>query len=115
MMAGEIAVIEVVDIRSSPEKRESLRHALTALSGPTESEPGCASCRLYQPLADVSVVRLESHWKTQGDFFRHLRSDAYKKFLVLMELGCEPPIVEFYTVSEMRGLGLVEAARELSG
>jgi quinol monooxygenase YgiN len=112
MMAGGIASIDVVDIKTSPEKREELRHALTALSGPTESEPGCTSCRLYQPLADLGVFRVEFHWRTQSDFFRHLRSDAYKKFLVLMELGCEPPRVEFYTVSELRGLGLVKAARE---
>lgn len=113
-MAGGIAIIEVVDIKTSPEKREELRRALSSLSGPTEAEPGCTRCQLYQPLSDPSVVRVESHWKTQSDFYRHIRSDAYKKFLVLMELGCEPPIVEFYTVSELRGLGLVKAARELS-
>jgi quinol monooxygenase YgiN len=114
IMAGEIAIIEVVDIKTSPEKREELRRALASLSGPTEAEPGCASCQLYQPLADPSIVRVESHWKTQSDFYRHIRSDAYKKFLVLMELGCEPPTVEFYTVSESRGLSLVEAARQLA-
>jgi quinol monooxygenase YgiN len=113
-MAGGIAIIEVVDIKTSPEKRDELRQALSSLSGPTEAEPGCKSCRLYQPLSDPSIVRVESHWKTQSDFFRHIRSDAYKKLLMLMELGCEPPTVEFYTVSELRGLGLVEAARELS-
>jgi quinol monooxygenase YgiN len=113
-MAGGIAIIEVVDIKTTPEKREELRRALSSLSGPTEAEPGCASWRLYQPLADPSVVRVESHWETQSDFFRHIRSDAYKKLLVLMELGCEPPTVEFYTVSELRGLNLVKAAREFS-
>jgi quinol monooxygenase YgiN len=114
IVAGGTAIIEVVDIKASPEKRDELRRALFSLSGPTEAEPGCTSCQLYQPLADPSVVRVESRWKTQSDFFRHIRSDAYKKFLVLMELGCEPPVVEFYTVSELRGLGLVKAAREFS-
>jgi quinol monooxygenase YgiN len=108
------AIIEVVDIKTSPDKREELRRALHSLSGPTEAEPGCTSCQLYQPLSDPSIVRVESRWQTQGDFFRHIRSDAYKKFLMLMELGCEPPTVEFYTVSELRGLNLVKAARELS-
>ena len=114
ILAGGIAIIEVVDIKTFPEKREELRLALSSLSGPTEAEPGCISCQLYQPLADPNVLRVESHWKTQSDFYRHLRSDAYKKLLVLMELGCEPPTVEFYTVSELRGLGLVKAARELA-
>ncbi len=113
-MNNGIAIIEVVDIRTSPSRRDELRRALSSLSGPTEAEPGCASCQLFQPLSDPNVLRVESYWKTQADFFRHLRSDAYKKFLVLMELGCEPPNVGFYTVSELRGLGLVKVARELS-
>ncbi len=109
-----IAIIEVVDIKTSPARHEELRQALSSLSGPTEAEPGCVSCQLFQPLRDPNVLRVESYWKTQSDFLRHLRSDAYKKFLVLMELGCEPPNVGFYTVSELRGLGLVKVARELS-
>ena len=108
-----VAIIEVLGIRASPGKREELRRGLSSLSGPTEAEPGCTSCQLYQPLEDPGVVRVEAHWKTQSDFFRHIRSDAYKKFLLLMELGCEPPTVEFYAVSELRGMGFVKAAREL--
>ncbi len=106
-------VIEIVDIRAHPEKRDELRRALSSLAGPTEAEPGCTSCQLYQHVGDPGVLRVESYWKTETDFFRHIRSDAYKKFLLLMELGCEPPTVEFYTVSELRGLPLIQAVREL--
>jgi quinol monooxygenase YgiN len=112
-ITGGVGIIEVVDIKVSPHKRRELRRALASLSGPTEAEPGCASFHLYQPLANPNVVRVESHWKTESDFFRHIRSDAYKKFLMLLELGCEPPTVSFYKVSGLKGLGLVKVARDL--
>ena len=42
---------------------------------------------------------------------RHLRPDHYKRLLGLMELGTGPPLVEFHTVSETKGLDLIERTR----
>lgn len=105
-------IIAIVDIRSCSETREELRRALSALSGPTEAEAGCTSCRLYQGVTDESVFRVESRWNETSALLRHLRSDNYKTLLLLMELGTDAPTIEFYTVSEMRGLDIVRAARE---
>jgi quinol monooxygenase YgiN len=107
-------IIAIVAIRASSGKRDELRRALSSLSGPAEAEPGCTSWQLFQEVSDSNMLRVESRWKTQSDLFRHIRSDAYKKFLLLMELGAEPPTIEFYAVSELRGLDLIKAARQLS-
>jgi hypothetical protein len=42
---------------------------------------------------------------------RHLRSEHYKRLLALMDLGSEPPLVEFHTVTETKGLDLIERTR----
>jgi quinol monooxygenase YgiN len=111
-IAGENMVIAIVAIKASSEKYGELRKALSSLSGPTEAEAGCKSCQLYQDVSDASVLRVETRWKTQGDLLRHIRSDTYKRLLLLMELGSEQPTIEFYTVSELRGLDLIREARE---
>jgi quinol monooxygenase YgiN len=72
----------------------------------------CMSCELFQNLSDANFFRIESHWKAQTHLIRHIRSDAYKKLLLLGDPGAEPPKIEFYAVSEMQGLDLIEAARE---
>jgi quinol monooxygenase YgiN len=105
-------VIAVVDIRPFPDKREELRRGLSSLSGPTEAEMGCTSCELYHDLSDPSVLRVESRWKTEGDLVRHIRSETYKKLLLLMELGSEPPTVEFLKVSASRNLDFVNEVRK---
>jgi quinol monooxygenase YgiN len=107
-------VIAIVDIKASLEKREELRRALSSLSGPTEAEAGCTSYQLYQEIPDTCVLRVISRWKAKSDLLRHIQSDTYKRLLLLMELGVEPPTIEFYTVSELRGLDLIKAARERS-
>jgi hypothetical protein len=53
----------------------------------------------------------EARWKTQEDLLRHIRSKHYKRLLVLMDLGDEPPLVEFHGVVETRGFDLIERAR----
>jgi quinol monooxygenase YgiN len=113
-IAGANMVIAVVDIKASSERYEELRRAHSSLAGLTEAEAGCKSCQLYQDVTDTSVLRVETRWTTRGDLLRHIRSDTYKRFLLLMELSFERPMIEFYTVSELRGLDQISEAREVS-
>ena len=95
-------------------KREELRRALTAWIGPTEVQPGCMSCQILQEAKAPYAFCYEARWKTQNDLFRHVRSEHYKRLLVLMDLGDEPPLVEFHIVGETRGLDLIERVRNTS-
>jgi quinol monooxygenase YgiN len=104
-------IIEWVGIVVSPERRVDLGRALRSLVGPTQVEPGCLSCLTYQDAEDADVLYLESRWATITDLIRHVQSDRYKRLLGLMELGIEPPTIEFLTVNEVRGLDLIKAAR----
>jgi quinol monooxygenase YgiN len=105
-------IIEQVSIVAPPQKREELCRALLSLLGPTDVETGCLSCQLYQSCSDEDTLRLETRWNTRDDLVRHLQSDACKKLLWYMELGARAPIIEFLTVSELKGLELIEAARD---
>lgn len=107
-----IVIIEIVNINALPEKREEMRRALVLFPGPMAVEPGCLRCRLYQDASDADNFRLELHWESHSHLIRHLRSEAYKKILLLMELGAAPPGIQFYSVTELQGLNLIEAARE---
>jgi quinol monooxygenase YgiN len=103
-------VFAVVRIRVLAEKSEELRRALCSLLGQTGAQAGCTSCDVYQSPIDDSL-RLESRWKTQNDLVRHIRSDTYRRLLLLMELGSEKPMIEFYTATSLRSWDLIEEAR----
>jgi quinol monooxygenase YgiN len=110
---GEVSnlIIESLRIVVRAAKREELRRALAAWIGPTQVQPGCMNCRILQEDNEPRSFFYEAQWKTPDDLLRHLRSEHYKRLLVLMDLGEEPPVVEFHTVTETKGLDLIQLAR----
>jgi quinol monooxygenase YgiN len=105
-------IIESVRIPVTPTRREQLRRALTAWVGPAEVAPGCISSRILQEENDPKAFCYEAQWRTQDDLLRHLRSEHYKRLLVLIDLGSEPPLIEFHTVTETAGIELIQRVRE---
>ena len=105
-------IIERVAILVAPEKREDLRRAFSSLLGPTGVEPGCIGCHLYQEAGTVNRFCLETRWETDQELIKHLRSEQYKNFLILLELSAEPPLIEFHDVVETKGLELVRSVRQ---
>ena len=104
-------IIELLGFVAPPDKQTDLYQALFSSLGPTRVTPGCLECRLYHD-ADANTHYLESRWSTEDDLIRHVRSDAYKRLLLLMELGAQAPSIEFFNLSKMRGLDFIKAARQ---
>ena len=106
-------IIESVRIAVMPAKCDQLLRALVAWAGPTAVESGCLSCRIFQESSAPQAFFYQAQWKTQADLLRHIRTEHYKRLLALMELGTTPPLVEFHTVSETKGLDLIEHTRKV--
>jgi quinol monooxygenase YgiN len=104
-------IIERLGFVASHDKRKDLFKVLFSVLGPTQVQPGCLGCHLYRDCSDENTHYLESRWETSDHLISHIRSDAYKRLLLLMELGAKPPSIEFFTVAEIRGLDLIQAAR----
>jgi len=120
-MAGESACAPVptakspsaCPARSDPRTgTQRIGSALACVVGPTQVQPGCLSCRLFQNWQDPDEFLIEVKWEAVDGLMSHLRSDTYKHLLLLMELSPSPPVLQFYTVEEVRGLELVQQARD---
>ena len=107
-------IIEGVRIVATSAESEELRRALVAWAGPTSVESGCISCRILQESNDLQAFCYLAYWNTQDDLVRHIRTEHYKRLLVLMDLGTGPPLVEFHTVADTKGLDLIEHVRNVS-
>jgi quinol monooxygenase YgiN len=106
-------ILAIVRIVAPPTRRNDVVQILRSLVGPTQVEPGCLSCGLYQGLEDANTLTFMEEWHTQEDFERHLRSEAYRKLLEVMELASEAPTVQFHTVVHTAGIEAIYAARGL--
>jgi quinol monooxygenase YgiN len=74
-------------------------------------EPGCISCRLYRGVEDGRVVMIEELWMSDEDAQRHLRSDKYRKVLLVVEMAAEPPEIRIDTIAQSSGVEAIEKAR----
>jgi len=104
-------ILERMSISAPGKLRHELGSALASLIEPTQVQPGCLSCRVSEDWQSSGELSVEAQWETIHDLTRHLQSDTYKSLLLLMELSPLAPRLVFYTVSETRGLDLVEEAR----
>ncbi len=105
-------IIESVGVITSSARHEELGRGLLSLLGPMRAEAGCIDCRLFRDLINPNAFQLETYWKTEDDLTRHVRSPVYKKLLFLMEMGAEPPTIEFHEVNQTRGLEFIQAVRQ---
>ena len=108
-------IIEHMSISAPDGQAQELCSALASLTGPTEVQQGCVSCRMLLSWHNPNEIVIQTKWTTADDLIAHLQSDTYKRLLLLMELSPRAPVLQFYTVQEIRGLDLVEMARGRAG
>ena len=58
---------------------------------------------------------LEELWQEDEDIKRHLRSDNYKKILLVIEMAAEPPEIRFNNIAHSTGVETIEKARNKTG
>ena len=92
---------------NEPTREEALR-VLRGLVGPVRSHPGCLATRLTQDVGDERVVTWVDQWRRREDHERHVRSDAFRRLLAVMDLAAEPPTFEVDEVGRRHGFELVE-------
>lgn len=74
-------------------------------------EPHCINSRLYRGVDEVRAILLEELWESDRDMLQHLKSDAYRRVLLVMEMAEKPPDIRFDTIANSGGVEVIEHAR----
>ena len=90
-----------------PGRRNDLAETIRGMLEPTRVERGCISYCLYEDIENKNTFVLVEEWKTRDDLEKHVRTDNYRRLLVLMDLLSEPPQLQFNTVSQTAGMELL--------
>jgi len=104
-------ILFVLHLTLPLEKRIDAINTIKSIIEPTMVLPGCQSCKLYYDVENDDLMVLLEEWHSQEDLERHIRSDDFRNILAAMDLGSEPPIPEFHTVSSTAGMELIEKIR----
>ena len=104
-------ILATVRMTIAPQRRDQVSKTLKSMVRDTTIQPGCISSELYHDESKEAVFVCEQVWKNQDVLNLYLRSEDYRRMLVLIELADEPPEIKFQTISETGGIEVIEKAR----
>jgi hypothetical protein len=71
----------------------------------------CLGAWLDEGAAFREPISYLEQWESEEGLYRHLNSELYARTLVALELSERNPEVQFFTVSDTRGMELIEHVR----
>ena len=60
---------------------------------------------------EKNILQLEEMWRSEEELERHLRSDEYRKVLLVLEMALKQPEIRFDTISSSTGIETIKKAR----
>ena len=104
-------IIMTLRMTTPPDKLDKFLHALRLLMGPIRVESGCLSCHVYRNAESENELIITQEWATQADLDHYLRTDDFRKVLIMLELSSEPPDIRFDTIIHTAGIEVIENAQ----
>ena len=95
-------------------KQSDAFEILRSVSVQIQFEPSCISSRLYHGVDDERAIMVEELWMNDKNLMDHLRSDAYRRVLLVVEMAEESPDIRFETIAHCSGIETIEDARTQS-
>jgi len=104
-------ILFVLRLTLPQENRIDVINTIKSVIEPTKVLPGCQYFKLCCDVENDDQLVLLEEWHSRKDLERHVRSDDFLSILSVMDLGSEPPIPDFHTVSSTDGMALIEKIR----
>ena len=94
-----------------PKRRGEVLDILSSVAERSRFEEGCINSRVYQDVDSEPVFMLDQLWASGQGLEGYLRSEEFRKVLVVVEMSLEPPEIRFEEVSRSTGVESIEKAR----
>jgi quinol monooxygenase YgiN len=101
----------LINIEFAPDRVDEALQILHSIVERTRVEPGCISCSVYQDTEMENQIIFAQEWGREEDLQRHLRSEEYKKVLLVVEMARKLPQIRFDTIDKTSGVEYIEKAR----
>ena len=94
------------------QKRGEALKILKAMVAQNQARPDdCVFCRICEDALEDNILQFEEMWKSQEELEHHLRSDDYRKVLLVLEMALKQPEIRFDAISSSTGIEAIEKAR----
>ena len=100
-----------VRLTVTPGRSPQLVEALHMLMRQARRQGGCAAAHIAADVDEANAFWYVEDWQDVGALEGELRTERFSQLLELMEASPDPPVLEFRTITEVRGLDYVSAVR----
>jgi quinol monooxygenase YgiN len=104
-------ILATIRMKVPPKNHDEALTILRSTAEWSKVKHGCLSSRIYEDVYESHVLMFEEHWRTEEDLESHLRSDEYRKVLLVLEMALRQPEIRFDTISSSTGIETIEKAR----
>ncbi len=94
------------------QRRGEVLNILSSVSERCRFEEGCLNGRVYLDAEAEPVFMLDQLWASMPDLERYLRSEEFRKVLLVLEMSLEPPEVRFEEIARTSGVEAIEKAQK---
>ncbi len=92
-------------------KQSEALEILGAVCAQIHFEPNCIGAHLYRGADDARAIMVEERWKSKEHMLQHLKSESYRRILLVIEMAEEPPEIRFDSIMHSGGVETIEKAR----
>ena len=104
-------ITSYLKIQVPHEKKNDAIQTVRSILGWMSAQPGCISMAFYQDTNHSETMMLLEEWEDWSSIENHIRSDSYRSILELMEMSSEQPEIKFRSVSNTKGMEVIERLR----
>ncbi len=104
-------VLTTIRMEVLPKRYDEAMRILRSTAEWSRIKPGCLSSRIYEDAQEDNVLMFQEIWRSEKDLEYHLRSKAYQKVLLVLEMALKQPEIRFDTISISTGIETIEKAR----
>jgi quinol monooxygenase YgiN len=108
-------VLATIRMTTSAKKFGEALRILGSMAEQCRVQPGCLTCRVYRGGQEDNVLLFEQLWSNEADLERHLRSDEYRRVLMVLEMATQQPEIRFDAIVSSAGIETIEKARASIG
>jgi quinol monooxygenase YgiN len=100
-----------IGITAAGKQREELVRTLRSYGSATSTQRGCLGVHLVQDIDNRNAITWIEEWESEIEFRRHVRSDAFRTLLAVIDMSMTAPDVRIHTVTTTRGMEWIATTR----
>ena len=105
-------ILETLRMAIPVQKRAEALKILKSIVARNQARPDdCVFCRICEDVLEDNILQFEEMWRSEEELERHLRSDDYRKVLLVLEMALKQPEIRFDAISSSTGIEAIEKVR----